>query len=304
MGNFDFALLASYSKAIPRRTLGEIVAALGSDPVVDPMFGLSLSQNDLTDHVAESNLNDEEVRINRANKLFHRVYNRMPFPDRLDRPARTITATCTRVSRESIVIPSSADSCRRLTIRERASVQGFPIAFQFHGETHAQKLRMVGNAIPPLFTFFMAQAFQGIPATATLDVANAAKKLALPVQRASTKPYGSPAIRYMSRRRFRFVVPSLHLRSGVRFEFCNDFELGAPSWRMAFYYGTSKSIRSINLDQDLRSRLLRMLPPLLKVQLIKPLTILRDFVREADIAHMQRPLVPSGTRNDSPIHDA
>src|SRR3546814_4586174 len=72
----------------------------------------------------------------------------MPFPDPLDRTVRTITATCTRVSRESIIIeqPNTRDSFRRLSIRERATLQGFPITFQFYGASHGQKLRMVGNA--------------------------------------------------------------------------------------------------------------------------------------------------------------
>lgn len=139
-GNFDFELLTEYAAHLERPTLGQVVKALAADPVIDPLFGVIMPRADLVDHVAEEPLNLEEVRINRANKANHTVYNAMPFPDPLDRSVRTITATCTRVSRESIVIadPDTPDVYRRLTVRERASLQGFPITFQFYGQTRAE----------------------------------------------------------------------------------------------------------------------------------------------------------------------
>ena len=54
----------------------------------------------------EEDLTEVETRINKDSKTFHTIYNKMSFPDKLDRPSRTITATCTRVSRESIIIKS------------------------------------------------------------------------------------------------------------------------------------------------------------------------------------------------------
>src|SRR3546814_10840551 len=70
---------------------------------------MAIPCEDLIDHVEEDVLNSEEARINRSNKVTHTVYNAMPFPDPLDRTVRTITATCTRVSRESIVIATGSE---------------------------------------------------------------------------------------------------------------------------------------------------------------------------------------------------
>ena len=98
IGNINFDLLDSYTEVLPRRTLGEVIEMLSLNPVVDSIYGLALSADALFDHIAEDPLNAEEERINKAAKALHPVYNAMSFPDRVDRPSRTITATCTRVS--------------------------------------------------------------------------------------------------------------------------------------------------------------------------------------------------------------
>src|ERR1043166_2753865 len=161
-GNFDIELLQSYRTRACLRTLGDVITALAADPVADLTFGIELPHDEVTDHVEEDMLSAEEVRINRANKLNHTVYNAMPFPDPFDRPVRTMTATCTRVGRESIVIaaPGEPDGYRRLTLRERASLQGFPITYQFYGASYGAKLRMIGNAVPPPFAYLMGHVLQ------------------------------------------------------------------------------------------------------------------------------------------------
>lgn len=89
-GNFDFDLLNSYAVGMTRRTLGGVIQALAANRVIDPIYGLVLNKRDLRDHVAEDALNDEEMRINRASKMLHPVYNAMSFPDQLSRSVRTI----------------------------------------------------------------------------------------------------------------------------------------------------------------------------------------------------------------------
>ena len=84
----------------------------------------------------------------------------MSFPDDINQPARTIMATCTRTSREGIIVKDK-DSFRRLSLREKASVQGFPINFNFYADSHSAKTKMIGNAIPPPFTYALAAAMKG-----------------------------------------------------------------------------------------------------------------------------------------------
>ena len=220
IGNIDFDLLGSYSRFLPRRTLGDVLDAVGSNLPVDPIYGVELSRSDLFDHVPEQFLNIEEERINRAAKTLHPIYNSMSFPDRVDRPVRTITATCTRVSRESIIVeaPERPGGFRRLTIRERALAQGFPITFQFFGSTHSQKQKMVGNALPPLFAFYVAHAMKGTAITQLPSPAGGLKLVLPCTVRPPLTGIESPSFKYPAGRRFRFAIPALRMKSGMRFE--------------------------------------------------------------------------------------
>src|SRR3546814_19465927 len=109
-GNFDYDLLAKYGPG-HAPTLGSVIKALSADPVVDPIYGITIPRHELFDHDVEGPLNEEEVRINRASKTLHPVYNSMPFPDPLDRTVRTITATCTRRSEERRVGKECVRTC-------------------------------------------------------------------------------------------------------------------------------------------------------------------------------------------------
>ncbi|KKL88175.1 hypothetical protein LCGC14_1927320, partial [marine sediment metagenome] len=59
---------------------------------------------------------------------------------------------------ESIVIENikRKGMYRRLSIRERACLQGFPITYQFYANSYSNKLKMIGNAIPPILTYYIA----------------------------------------------------------------------------------------------------------------------------------------------------
>jgi DNA (cytosine-5)-methyltransferase 1 len=302
-GNFDMKLLQAYASHLNRLTLGNVIAALDHDAVRDPLYGVEQLKSWLVDHVLEVPLNPEELRINRANKTAHTVYNAMPFPDRLDRPVRTITATCTRVSRESIMIaaPEGPLSVRRLTIRERASLQGFPITFQFYGTTYAQKLRMVGNAIPPAFTYLMGHAFQHTSADALPALASHAKKLTAPGPPPPWTPPDRPGSVFPPSRSFRFAIPSLRLKSGVRFELRNRFIEGQTEWSVDFYFGTSKNIIAVQMDDTLRTHLAKVLPRRLCQEVGLILASVSTYVAEADIKNMQRVWTHKGVGGTRPF---
>lgn len=288
-GNFDYPLLSTYAPR-PAPTLGTVVNALNADPVVDPIYGISIPRVELFDHHAEAVLNEEEVRINRATKTLHPVYNSMPFPDPLDRTVRTITATCTRVSRESIIVqpPGRTTSYRRLTIRERASLQGFPITFQFYGANNGQKLRMVGNAIPPLFAYFAAKAFLGTPAANLGGIGDSAAELTAPSLKPDVTSVDGAGAKFPRDRTFRFAIPSLRLKSGVRFELGNQGVTGNPKWRVAFWFGTSKDIRGLDLGPDLVCRVLDALPAAARTSIADPIKALDTVLETADLANMQK----------------
>ena len=159
--NINLKLLKSYRNLTEEVNLGDVLDCLSKEKIRDPNFKVTTSKNFLSEMEKEEPLNSEEQRMNRDMKRNHPIYNRMSFPEDLNQPARTITATCTRVSRESLIVEDNR-KLRRLSVRERASIQGFPINYEFHGSSHSNKLKMIGNAIPPKFTYFVAAAMKGI----------------------------------------------------------------------------------------------------------------------------------------------
>jgi DNA (cytosine-5)-methyltransferase 1 len=248
--NLPFDVLDRLSNKLAVTTLGDVVRSLGSEgDVIDPTWGVRLPSTDVTERQTETPLTREELRLNREAKEHHPVYNNMAFPDPLDAPARTVTATCTRVSRESIVIfDERIRAYRRLSIRERASLQGFPITYQFYAPSYSQKVKMIGNAVPPTFSYLLALAIQDRalgslpefrPADGALDIPKHEPPLTMP-----DRPVG----KYREARRFRAAISGLRFKSGVRFELCNDFSRGPVSWLVRFVHGTSKDIRELKLD--------------------------------------------------------
>lgn len=247
-GNIDFDLLSSYASETRRLTLGDVVRALAAPTVVDPIYGTPVDA--VHDHRIEDFLNPEERRLNEAAKTLHPIYNSMPFPDSLNRSVRTITATCTRVSRESVVINdlNSAEALRRLTVRERASLQGFPVAFQFHGSSHSQKLKMVGNAVPPLFSFYIGQAMQGRRADELILPEDGVRFFDPPTLAPPLTKLERSGMKYPANRTFRMAIPSLRLKSGVRFELANSFPMADPVWEVSFVFGSSTDIKNLEVD--------------------------------------------------------
>jgi DNA (cytosine-5)-methyltransferase 1 len=126
----------------------------------DPCFDLEIPETDLTDHFMDTRLDQSEIEVNRKSKTDHSWYGRMSFPDPIDRPARTVMATQTGISRETLVLEWKHDGhsfYRRPTIRECASFQSFPITYQFWGATAQTRYKLVGNAVPPLLAASLAR---------------------------------------------------------------------------------------------------------------------------------------------------
>src|SRR6266540_2555093 len=151
---------------IPWRSMGSALSAL-PDPLgplrgeVLDSYGVAIAVSRLTEHFQSTSLTLHEMRRNRDQKTRHPWCGRMRFPDDLDSPARTITATQIPGARETLVIPFSTGGMiwyRRLTVRECAILQSFPITYRFVGKSVDTRYRLVGNAVPPLLSRAIASA--------------------------------------------------------------------------------------------------------------------------------------------------
>ena len=77
---------------------------------------------------------------------------RVPFPDPINEPARTILAKPSPTGREVIVIEDPRYrpyKLRYLSFREQAILQGFPVGYHFSDKTRTNTQIMIGNAFPP-----------------------------------------------------------------------------------------------------------------------------------------------------------
>lgn len=254
-GNFPFDLFNSYKTKCDEIHLSKVIADLNSASVIDTNYGYKFDRSEITELENEPNLSREETRINHDSKAYHPIYNNMYFPEKLDRPCRTITATCTRVSRESIIIDSNDGGYRRLNVRERGVVQGFPITYQFYGRTLNAKFKMIGNAVPPILTYYI---FQSMLGTQLQDLKKPSESIYYH-EKPSFNAYPSklelPKRKYSKARKFMFAVPNLRYGSGVRFELSNDPKTEYNKWLFKFYFGNSKKIKSIELNSDVRKTL-------------------------------------------------
>ena len=82
---------------------------------------------------------------------------RVPRDLHLDRPARTLTCRNLAGATSDMHRIRLADGRRRrITVREAARLQGFPDWFEFSGTEEGQ-FYQIGNAVPPIFAYQMAQ---------------------------------------------------------------------------------------------------------------------------------------------------
>lgn len=126
--------------------------------VRDINFNFSMVGKNLTDHHYIKEIAPFEWKKAKRQKQDKGYMGRMSFPEDRTKPARTIMATMSGSSRESFILPLEAERYRYPTIREVATIMSFPIDYRFYGDSDAVKYKLVGNAVPPKFSYAIAQA--------------------------------------------------------------------------------------------------------------------------------------------------
>ncbi|MDN6749183.1 MAG: DNA cytosine methyltransferase, partial [Staphylococcus equorum] len=140
-------------------TLKNILDGLGSpkeksrEEIKDINYGFKMSSVDVSDHHYIKEISEFEWRKAKRQKLDKGYMGKMSFPENFNKPARTIMATMTGASRESFILPYKEGRYRFPTIREVATIMSFPIDYRFYGETDATKYKLIGNAVPPKFSY-------------------------------------------------------------------------------------------------------------------------------------------------------
>lgn len=129
----------------------------------DPNYpSIQISKNILTDHFYDTGLYKIEWEKAEYLKINHPFMGKMAFPENENRPSRTIMATRSGSTRESIIYKSEYNrkgngEYRLPTIREAASLMGFPYVYQFVGSEYT-KWKQVGNSVCPHLSASLAKA--------------------------------------------------------------------------------------------------------------------------------------------------
>lgn len=229
-----------------RVTMRQVLDALG-DPldegkatVKDVAWAFKTSGSDLTDHRYDTRVEEFEWKNARRQKEDHGFMGKMSFPEYLDRPSRTVMATQSAVSRESILFGTGEAGVYRLpTIREIACFMSFPATYQFEAGSEAAKYRLVGNAVCPKLSFALGRAIadaEGLPESKpvfksrkpSIDLTGTARKKSKASRKISAK--------------FQMHVPYLKVRS-MRVDLDNiqsDFDAGKYVWRVVLHRGSGK----------------------------------------------------------------
>jgi DNA (cytosine-5)-methyltransferase 1 len=129
--------------------------------ITDVSFPITLNVNDVTDHFYDSEIPKEWADKAKRLKVDHGFMGKMDFPDRTDRLCRTIMATESYCSRESIILQKeNSHAYRAPTIRELACLMGFPIDYQFIGTNSNSKHKQIGNAVCVHLSMALAKAMK------------------------------------------------------------------------------------------------------------------------------------------------
>lgn len=113
----------------------------------------TLTATEISDHFYDTGLFEIEWLKAKEAKVNHPFMGKMSFPEDENRPSRTVMATRSGSTRESLIYKSEIDRVgdgeyRLPTIREASTLMGFPYTYQFTGG-EGSKWRQIGNAVCP-----------------------------------------------------------------------------------------------------------------------------------------------------------
>lgn len=141
-------------------TLGAVLNSFDNSvgkKIKDINYNFELKKEDLSDHYYTYELADFEINTARRLKLDKGYMGKMSFPENPNKPARTVMATMSTSSRESMIL-AYGKKFRLPTVREVATMMSFPIDYRFYGPSKTIKYKLVGNAVCPKMSYALAKA--------------------------------------------------------------------------------------------------------------------------------------------------
>ena len=225
--------------------------------IIDPVYNFRISSEKLTDHSYDSCIEDFEWKRAKRLKEDHGFMGKMAFPEKMDRPSRTVMATRSASTRESMILEAIDTNGNNIgyrlpTIREVATMMSFPITYQFEAGNESSKYRLVGNAVCPKMSGALAEAiakkenmklskhFIQLPDTKpTFDLTGTKRISKKPNPRKHNAKF-STHIPYLKTRSFRVDLNNIE----------SDFNNNRFRWSCALHQGTGKNAFRAEIGQQ------------------------------------------------------
>jgi DNA (cytosine-5)-methyltransferase 1 len=223
--------------------------------IVDPLFPITIKKNDLTDHFYDSEIPTEWSDKAKRLKIDHGFMGKMDFPDRYDRLCRTIMATESYCSRESIIFSKEGfeNKYRAPTIRELACLMGFPIDYQFIGTNSNSKHKQIGNAVCVHTSMALAKAIKQKLNIQMNKIPRILVKTTINLNELTTPLFVNYKISQKKMNsKFHIHVPQLKINQ-LRVELDNitsDFDNSIFIWRCLLHKGSGKKALKTSFDNS------------------------------------------------------
>ncbi|SEU03578.1 DNA cytosine methyltransferase [Lacrimispora sphenoides] len=205
---------------------------------------LGINSHMISDHHYEHVLQRFEWEAAKRLKQDKGYMGRMSFPENPDNPARTVMATLSSSSRESMILGRKNGGYRLPTVREVACMMSFPNDYRFCGTTEGTKYRLVGNAVPPKLSYALAKAImidlgESVPSN-YIKIKYDLKVPFVDLNNANIPPKTECSKRATAK--FKYHIPYL-IYSAYRVELTNynsDFKSLQFKWNVEIHYSQGK----------------------------------------------------------------
>ena len=220
--------------------------------ISDPNYKLKINSSKLTDHFYDTGIYKAHWDYSQYCKTNHPYMGRMSFPENLEKPSRTITATKLDNSREALIYKSEIlrqgdGQYRTPTVREVAVLMSFPITYQFIGASENSKWRLVGNAVCPSTSSAIAKAtlrVLGLPVLEGLNIENKPNlKGVVNLNTFKGKIFNNPPIRKKGSRFRRHPFKDGNMTIALSNYCLKENGKSDKKWRTTVTYGTGKNYK-------------------------------------------------------------
>ena len=232
--------------------------------IKDPNYDLILDSSLVSDHFYDTRVADFEWKKARRLKEDHGFMGIMSFPENTNKPSRTVMATRSASTRESMILEAIKNNekigYRLPTIREIASLMSFPITYQFEVIGESTKYTLVGNAVCPKLSAALAKAI-------LINEGISIPKVHFPIRKIKYDLTGSKRkIKQPSNKRFdsKFAthIPYMKIRS-FRVDLTNiksNFKEKKIKWSCIVHQGSGKNATKCNASDCNIEELVKKIP--------------------------------------------